>query len=54
MPKDKPKDTRGNLDGCSLHFTVASDEETQAVLIPKGEENPSWTEEEEKVKSNGA
>jgi hypothetical protein len=54
MPENETEEgSIGTLDGCALDFTVQSDEETEAMLIPKGKENPSWSEEEEEVKSDG-
>lgn len=49
MPEDND-----DLDGCDLDFTANTDDETESLLIPKGKELKSWTEKQEKEKSDGA
>jgi hypothetical protein len=38
-----------DLDGCGLEFDAHSDAETEKLLVPKGKELQSWTEEQEKT-----
>lgn len=42
-----PEEHKDDLDGCDIDFVPADDEETEAMLVPKGKEAKSWTEEEE-------